>query len=417
MLVQKSITTEGLREETWSVLEAIAREGARKLLQQALENEVAEHIEAHEAKRDEHGHRQVVRNGSMPKRTLLTGMGPIAICQPRVDDRGLDSEGTEGRFCSRILPRYLRRVPSVDNLLPVLYLKGVSSAQFMTALASILREGAAGLSASNIVRLKAHWEQEYKGWATRDLSGKEYVYIWADGVYFNVRLEDERSCILVIMGCNLKGEKELLALSDGLRESELSWLEMLRDLKSRGLKTAPKLAVGDGALGFWAALGKEFPETKCQRCWVHKTANVLDKLPKGLQPKAKSMIQQMYMADTKENALKAYQHFAQTYRDKYPKAVECLEKDEPLLFSFYEFPAAHWVHIRSTNPIESTFATVRLRTARTKGCGSRVATLTMVFKLVRECQKTWRRLTGSTIIPLVLAGRKFVDGVLDEEAA
>jgi putative transposase len=417
MLVEKSITAEGVREETWSVLEAIAREGARKLLQQALEHEVAEYIEAHASKLDEQGCRQVVRNGSMPERTLVTGLGPIAIRQPRVDDRGLDSGEAGERFSSRILPRYLRRVASVDNLLPVLYLKGVSSGQFVTALASILGEGASGLSATNIVRLKAHWEAEYKGWANRDLSGKEYVYLWADGVYFNVRLEDERSCILVIMGCNLKGEKELLAISDGFRESELSWLEMLRDLKARGLKIAPKLAIGDGALGFWAALGKEFPETQCQRCWVHKTANVLDKLPKALQPKAKSMIHQMYMADTKENALKAYGHFTELYRDKYPKAVECLEKDQEVLFSFYEFPAAHWVHIRTTNPIESTFATVRLRTARTKGCGSRMATLTMVFKLVRECQKTWRRLTGSTIIPLVLAGRKFVDGVLDEEAA
>jgi putative transposase len=418
MLVEKSITSEGLREESWSVLEAVAREGARALLQQALENEVAEYIEAHASRKGEDGRRVVVRNGSMPERTLLTGMGPISIRQPRVDDRRL-KEGEEAleRFSSRILPRYLRRVPSVNNLLPVLYLKGVSSKEFLTVLSSILGEGAKGLSATNIVRLKAHWEQEYQRWATRDLSGKEYVYVWADGVYFNVRLEDERSCILMIVGCNLKGQKELLALSDGFRESELSWVEMLRDLKARGLKIAPKLAVGDGALGFWCALSKEFPETKWQRCWVHKTVNVLDKLPKGLQGKAKSMIHQMYMADTKENALKAYNHFVEVYGDKYPKAVECLRKDEEVLFSFYTFPAAHWIHIRTTNPIESTFSTVRLRTARTKGCGSRVATLTMVFKLVLECQKNWRRLTGSSIIPLVVAGRKFVDGVLNDEAA
>jgi putative transposase len=359
----------------------------------------------------------VVRNGSMPERSILTGMGPIWIRQPRVDDRKLRGEEEAERFCSRILPRYLRRVPSVDNLLPVLYLKGVSSKQFVSALESILGEGAKGLSATNIVRLKAHWEREYQGWAARDLSGKEYVYIWADGVYFNVRLEEQRSCVLVIMGCNLKGEKELLALSDGYRESELSWAEMLRDLKARGLRTAPKLAIGDGALGFWAALGKEFAETTWQRCWVHKTANVLDKLPKGMQSKAKSMIHQMYMADSKEKALKAYTHFADTYRDKYPRAVECLQKDQEVLFSFYDFPAAHWIHIRTTNPIESTFATVRLRTVKTKGCGSRTATLTMVFKLARECQRSWRRLTGSSIIPLVVAGRKFVDGVLDGEAA
>jgi putative transposase len=417
MLVDKSITTEGVREETWSVLEALAREGARKLLQQALEIEVTEYIEAHAAKRDENGHRLAVRNGSMPERSILTGIGPMAIQQPRVDDRKRkEQEGAE-RFSSMILPRYLRRVPSVDNLIPVLYLKGISSKGFMKALSSILGEGAKGLSATNIVRLKKGWEQEYKGWALRDLSEKEYVYIWADGVYFNIRLENERSCILVIMGCNLKGEKELLALSDGYRESELSWTEMLRDLKTRGLRIPPKLAIGDGAMGFWAALGKEFPETKWQRCWVHKTANVLDKLPKGVQGKAKSMIHEMYMAETKENALKAYRHFLDVYSDKYPKAVECLKKDEEVLFSFYDFPAAHWIHIRTTNPIESTFSTVRLRTARTKGCGSRIATLTMVFKLVMEAQKNWRRLTGSSIIPMVLSGKKFVDGILEEDVA
>ncbi len=415
--MEKSITAEGVREETWSVLEALAREGARKLLQQALENEVEEYIEAHAAKKDENGHRVAVRNGTMPERSILTGMGPMQIQQPRVDDRKLKEQEEAERFSSMILPPYLRRVPSVDNLIPVLYLKGVSSKEFMNALSSILGEGAKGLSATNIVRLKKGWEQEYKGWAMRDLSEKEYVYIWADGVYFNIRLEDQRSCILVIMGCNLKGEKELLALSDGYRESELSWTEMLRDLKARGLKIPPKLAIGDGALGFWAALGKELPETKWQRCWVHKTANVLDKLPKGLQGKAKSMIHEMYMAETKENALKAYRHFVDVYSDKYPKAVECLKKDEEVLFSFYDFPAAHWIHIRTTNPIESTFATVRLRTARTKGCGSRIATLTMVFKLVMEAQKNWRRLTGSSIIPMVLSGKKFVDGILEEDAA
>ena len=359
----------------------------------------------------------MVRNGTMPERSILTGIGPMQIQQPRVDDRKRKEQEGADRFSSQILPRYLRRVPSVDNLIPVLYLKGISSKEFMKALSSILGEGAKGLSATNIVRLKKGWEQEYKGWALRDLREKEYVYIWADGVYFNIRLENERSCILVIMGCNLKGEKELLALSDGYRESELSWTEMLRDLKARGLKIPPKLAIGDGALGFWAALGKELPETKWQRCWVHKTANVLDKLPKGLQGKAKSMIHQMYMAETKENALKAYRHFVDVYSDKYPKAVECLKKDEEVLFSFYDFPAAHWIHIRTTNPIESTFATVRLRTARTKGCGSRIATLTMVFKLVMEAQKNWRRLTGSSIIPMVLSGKKFVDGILEEDAA
>jgi len=260
MLVEKSITTEGVREETWSVLEALAREGARKLLQQALENEVAEYIEAHAAKRDENGRRVAVRNGTMPERSIPTGMGPMAIRQPRVDDRKRKEQEGADRFSSQILPRYLRRVPSVDNLIPVLYLKGISSKEFMKALSAILGDGVKGFSATNIVRLKKGWEQEYKGWALRDLREKEYVYFWADGVYFNIRLEDERSCILVIMGCNLKGEKELLALSDGYRESELSWIEMLRDLKARGLEIPPKLAIGDGSLGFWAALGKEFPQ-------------------------------------------------------------------------------------------------------------------------------------------------------------
>jgi len=410
MFVEQFNTAEGVREETWSVLESLAREGARKLLQQALENEVAEYIEAHVAKRDENGRRLAVRNGALPERSILTGLGPMAIRQPRVDDRKLKNQEGAERFSSMILPRYLRRVPSVDNLIPVLYLKGISSKEFLRALSSILGEGAKGLSATNIVRLKKGWEQEYKGWALRDLSDKEYVYIWADGVYFNIRLEDERSCILVIIGCNLKGEKELLAISDGYRESELSWVEMLRDLKARGLKIPPKLAIGDGSLGFWAALGKEFPETAWQRCWVHKTANVLDKLPKGMQSKAKSMIHQMYMADSKEKALKAYRHFADTYRDKYPKAVECLQKDEEVLFSFYDFPAAHWIHIRTTNPIESTFATVRHRTRQTKGCGSRKATMAMVFKLGMEAQKKWRRLNGSHLLAKVIEGVKFIDG-------
>jgi putative transposase len=248
MLVEQSITAEGVREETWSVLEALARDGARQLLQQALENEVAEYIEAHAAKRDENGCRLAVRNGTMPERNILTGLGPLAIRQPRVDDRKLKEQ--EDRFSSQVLPRYLRRVPSVDNLIPVLYLKGISSKEFLRVLSSILGEGAKGLSATNIVRLKKGWEQEYKGWILRDLSEKEYVYIWADGVYFNIRLEDERSCILVIIGCNLKGEKELLAVSDGYRESEVSWLEMLRDFKARGLKIPPKLTIGDGSLGF-----------------------------------------------------------------------------------------------------------------------------------------------------------------------
>ena len=352
----------------FSYLEDLAREGARVMLQYALEEEVREFIEKHQNNTYQNGKRKVVGNGSHPKREIITGIGPIEIKQPRVDDRPIPEEE---RFTSKILPRYLRRVPSIDNLIPVLYLKGLSTNDFTTALTSILGEGVRGLSATNIVRLKQIWENEYQQWTKRDLSKKKYVYFWVDGIYCNVRLDDQRSCLLVIMGADEHGNKELIAVSDGYRESKTAWKEILLDLKQRGLKEGPKLAVGDGALGFWAALGEEFPETKWQRCWVHKTANILDKMPKSIQSKAKSIIHDMYMADTGENAWKAYNHFLDAYEDKYPKAVECLKKDKDDLFTFYTFPAVHWIHIRTTNPIESTFATVRNRTRSTKGCGSR----------------------------------------------
>jgi transposase-like protein len=322
----------------------------------------------------------------------------------------------EERFSSEILPRYLRRVPSVDNLIPILYLKGVSSGDMSEALASILGSDAAGLSATNVVRLKAQWEQDYQRWCARELTGKQYVYMWVDGIHVNVRLDAEASCILVVMGADSKGTKELLAVSDGYRESKTSWREILLDLKRRGMKEGPKLAIGDGALGFWAALREVFPKCREQRCWVHKTANVLDKMPKSVQSKAKSMLHEMWQAPTKEKALEAYQHFLSSWREKYPKAAECLQTDVEELFTFYDFPAAHWVHIRTTNPIESTYATVRLRTKKTKGCGSRVATLTMVFKLAQEAEKTWRRLMGHEQIPLVMAGEKFIDGELKAAA-
>jgi len=398
-----------------TILEELAREGARQLLAQALEAEVDEFLEKHQGKTDGDGRRQVVRNGYMPVRQLVTGIGPVTIRQPRLDDREL-KEGAEERFNSQILPRYLRRVPSVDNLIPILYLKGISTGDMSEALESILGTGAAGLSATNIVRLKAQWEQEYQAWCGRDLGGKQYVYIWVDGIHVNVRLEEEKSCILVVMGADSTGKKELLAVSDGYRESKAMWREILLDLKRRGLKVGPKLAVGDGALGFWAALREVFADCREQRCWVHKTANVLDKLPKSMQGKAKSMLHEMWQAATKAKALAAYEHFLASWREKYPKAVECLETDVEELFAFYDFPASHWVHIRTTNPIESTYATVRLRTKKTKGCGSRVATLTMVFKLALEAQKTWRRLMGHEKILLVMAGMRFVDGELEEAA-
>ena len=393
----------------FSLLEDLAREGARVMLQYALKNEVREFIEKHQNNTYQNGKRKVVRNGSHPKRDIITGIGPIKIKQPRVDDRLIPAEE---RFTSKILPRYLRRVPSIDNLIPVLYLKGLSTNDFTTALSSILGEGVSGLSATNIVRLKQIWENEYQQWTKRDLSEKKYVYFWVDGIYCNVRLDDQRSCLLVIMGADEHGNKELLAVNDGYRESKTAWKEILLDLKQKGLKIGPKLAIGDGALGFWAALGEEFPETKWQRCWVHKTANILDKMPKAIQSKAKSMIHDMYMADTEENAWKAYKHFLDAYEDKYPKAVECLKKDKEDLFTFYTFPAVHWIHIRTTNPIESTFATVRNRTRSTKGCGSRLATLTMIYKLCLEAEKTWHKLKGYKLIHLVLEDKKFKDGEL-----
>jgi len=402
-----SFPGEGEPQAERDALEEILRQGARKLLHQALENEIAEYIEAHQHEKDEHGHRQVVRNGHLPERKIVTGIGQISIHQPRVNDR---REGC--RFSSSILPPFMRRTPSVDTLIPVLYLKGISTGDFSQALSAILGENASGLSATNIVRLKEQWKEEYQQWSQRDLSEKHYVYIWADGIYFNVRLDADRPCLLVLMGTLADGSKELIAIGDGERESKLSWKELLVDLKQRGLKEMPKLAIGDGALGFWAALEEIAPETRQQRCWVHKTANILDKLPKKVQPGAKRQTHEMYMAPTRDDAIKAYEKFLAVYEAKYPKACECLRKDREVLFTFYDFPAEHWVHIRTTNPIESTFSTVRLRTRRTKGCGSREATLMMVYKLAREAEKRWRKIRGFHWIPQVLKGILFQDGVI-----
>ena len=402
-------------ENTWSVLEQVARDGARKMLQLAMENEVDEFVAKHYHLTDENGSRVVTKNGYMPKREIITGMGPLEIKQPRVDDRALRKYAHQ-RFSSNILPRYLRRIPSINNLIPALYLKGISTNDFPAALAAILGEGAAGLSPANIVRLKDCWEKDYLKWKCRDLSHKKYVYFWVDGIYFNVRLDDEKSCILIIIGADRHGNKELVAVSDGYRESKISWKEILLDLKRRGLEVDPSLATGDGSLGFWAAMAEVYPKTRRQRCWVHKTANILDKMPKSIQSKAKSMIHEMYMAPSKEAAISAYDHFVKTYEDKYPKAVQCLTKDKEDLFTFYDFPSTHWIHIRTTNPVESTFATVKLRTHKTKGCGSRTATLSMVFKLTMEAAKTWKRLKGHQLILLVLENKKFVDGELVEEA-
>jgi len=399
-------------KEARSAIDEIARQGAQQMLQAALEAEVADFLAPYTNVVDTHGHRVVVGNGHLPQRKVVTGVGPVTIRQPRARDRS----GNE-KFTSKILPPFLRRLPSVDALIPVLYLKGISTGDFSEALAAILGPNAAGLSSTNIVRLKAGWEKEFEVWSQRDLGGKRYVYFWADGLYFNVRLDKDRPCVLVVMGATEEGKKELLAVWDGERESKASWLSVLRDLKKRGLTKSPKLATGDGALGFWAALEEEYPDTREQRCWVHKTANILDKMPKRLQPDAKKLIHEMYLAATKEDALSAYAEFKTRYSAKYPKAVECLTKDEEVLFAFYDFPAEHWIHIRTTNPIESTFATVRHRTRQTKGCGSRKATMTMVFKLALEAEKRWRRLNGSQLMAKVIEGVKFVDGELEEAVA
>jgi len=397
--------------ESESALDRLIREGARKMLQSALDNEVAEFIERMKSRRTEEGLREIVRNGHSPERDIISGAGPLRIKQPRVRDRK-----SETRFSSRILPPFMRRVPSVDALIPVLYLKGISTGDFSEALEAILGPNAAGLSATNIVRLKEGWKAEYEAWAVRDLSNKRYVYWWADGIYFNVRLDTERPCLLVIMGALEDGTKELVAVWDGIRESKASWLEVLRDLKARGLADAPKLAVGDGALGFWAALEEEYSKVREQRCWVHKTANVLDKLPQSVQPYAKKLIHEMYLSPTKEKALEAYRRFLSEYEAKYPKATDCLRRDEDVLFTFYDFPAEHWMHIRTTNPIESAFATVRHRTRQTKGCGSRLATLTMVFKLATQAERHWRKLNGAQLLAHVIRGVVFTDGVMESAA-
>src|SRR5262245_22524023 len=396
-------------------LTEVLRQGAQKLLAQAVEAEVADWIDRHRDCRDGRGHRQVVRNGHLPARSITTGVGAVEIEQPRVHDRR-PAEQRE-KFTSAILPPYLRKTKSIEELIPWLYLKGVSTGDFSEALAALLGLEARGLSATTITRLKGVWEQEYQDWSKRSLAGKHYVYVWADGVYFNLRLEGGRQCILVLMGATADGKKELIAIQDGQRESEQSWKELLLDVQARGLTLDPKVTVGDGALGFWKAVRQVWPEVREQRCWVHKTANVLDKLPKGVQPKAKEMLHAIYQAPGRAEADKAFDLFVRTYEAKYPKATECLAKDRKELLTFYDFPAEHWLHLRTTNAIESVFATVRLRTDKTKGTGTRVACLTMVFKLMESASKRWRGLNGSSLLAEVIKGAVFVDGIKQEDAA
>ncbi len=399
----------GLEEPARDALTDIIRAGARKLLAQAVEGEVAQWIEAHAHLTDEDDHRLVVRNGHMPQRTILTGIGPVEVARPRVHDRR--PEGRREPFTSKILPPYLRKAKSVEDLIPWLYLKGISTGDFSEALQALLGPDAPGLSASTVTRLKATWEEDFRQWSQRSLAGRHYVYAWADGVHFNIRLEEDRQCILVLLGATADGRKEIIAIADGYRESEQSWKSLLLDVKHRGLSEAPKLAIGDGALGFWKAQRQVWPDTRQQRCWVHKTANVLDKMPKRLQGEAKDRLHQIWMAPTREEAERAFDLFLETYQAKYPGAAECLRKDRDVLLTFYDFPAEHWIHLRTTNPIESTFATVRLRTVKTKGNGSRIACLTMVFKLMESASKKWRALNGSKLIPDVIRGVRFIDGV------
>ncbi len=396
------------------VLNEVLRRGAHKMLAEAIEAEVASWIDEHSQLRDESGHRHVVRNGSLPARTIITGIGPLEVKQPRVHDRRPPQ--AREKFTSRILPPYLRKTKSIEELVPWLYLKGVSTGDFSEALAALLGPDAAGLSASTVTRLKEVWQTEHQSWKERSLAEKHYVYVWADGVYFNIRLEEDRQCILVLMGATADGTKELIAIQDGFRESEQSWLGLLLDCKARGLIIAPHLAVGDGALGFWKALRQVFTTTREQRCWVHKTVNVLDKLPRSQQPQAKEKLHAIWQAATRADAVKAFDLFVATYEAKYPKATACLERDRQELLVFYDFPAEHWVHLRTTNPIESTFATVRLRTQKTKGTGTRLACLTMVFKLMESASKHWRLLNGSGHLRDVIAGATYTDGVKQNAA-
>ncbi len=398
------------------VMTEILRAGAQKMLAEMIQHEVEDWLAEHAHLRDEQGRRQVVRNGYLPQRKITTGIGPLEVQQPRVRDRRRGDEAEP--FNSKILPPYLRKTKSMEELIPWLYLKGVSTGDFSEALKALVGPDCPGLSASTVTRLKGVWEQEFQEWSKRSLEGKQYVYVWADGVHFNIRLEEDRQCILVLMGATADGKKELIAVVDGFRESEQSWKGLLLEVKSRGLKAAPKLAIGDGALGFWKALKQVYPKTQEQRCWVHKTANVLDKLPKRLQPEAKQKLHEIWLADTREHANEAFDLFVRTYEAKYSKAVECLRQDRDVLLAFYDFPAEHWIHLRTTNPIESTFATVRLRTKRTKGSGSRMACLTMVFKLMQAASKKWRLLNGSQILLMeVLKGTVFVDGTMVPQVA
>jgi putative transposase len=393
----------------------LVRNGAREILAKALEAEISVFINQYKELVDDLGRQRVVRNGYLPERDIQTGIGPVKVKAPRVRDRS-GHRKNKINFNSTILPPYLRRTKSMEQLIPWLYLKGVSTGDFTDALAALVGKDAPGLSAATISRLKTIWEKDYQHWQQRDLSGKQYVYFWVDGIHCNVRMDDKQ-CLLVIIGATPDGQKELVAIDGGFRESELSWKEVLVDLKSRGLKTGPCLCVGDGALGFWKAVSQVYPDSRWQRCWVHKTANVLNKLPKRIQPKAKAKLHEIWHADNKDDADRHFDNFIQVYGAKYPKAAQCLKKDREALLTYYDFPAEHWRHIRTTNPIESTFATVRLRTAKVRGCFSATTVLTMAFNLCQCAEKRWIRLHHPERLAEVIQGVKFVNGIEEKRIA
>jgi putative transposase len=394
-------------EHGQDLLSTMLREGAQQLIAQALQAEFEEFLLQFTEQRDELGRAAVVRNGFQPRREVLTGLGPVGVRVPKARSRTEQS----AVFHSALVPPYVRRAKSLDAALPWLYLHGVSTGDMREALASLVGPEAKGVSAAVVARLKRRWSQEYQVWRRQKLGKDRWVYLWADGIYSGLRAEDGRLCALVVIGANERGQKRFLAIEDGMRESKTSWAELLRDLKKRGLVIPPKLAVGDGALGFWAALEEIFPETRQQRCWVHKTANVLNYLPKSVQSKAKAALHEIWMAETKASAQVAFDQFVASYGAKYPKATECLVKDREALLAFYDFPAEHWIHIRSSNVIESSFATVRHRTDRTKGCLTRDGMLAMIYKLGLCAERSWRRLRGFEWLAKVVEGVKFRDGI------
>lgn len=394
----------------------VIRNGARKILKEALEAEIEMFLEQFKEFKTDDGKQRVIRNGYLPERKIVTGIGEVDIKAPRVRDRLQKGASHPIRFCSSLLPPYLRKTKSLEELIPFLYLKGISAGDFSEALAAIIGENTKGFSQPVVSRLKMKWKGEYETWCRRDLSKKSYAYLWVDGIHCNVRMDDKQ-CILVVMGATASGRKELVAVEGGYRESAQSWREVLLDLQHRGLSQEPKLVVGDGALGFWKAVSEVFPSSRWQRCWVHKTANILNYLPKKIQPKAKARIHEIWKSETKDDAEAAFDLFVKTYESKYPKATVCLTKDRDSLMTFYDFPAEHWKHIRTTNPIESTFATVRLRTAKVRNCFSSVTVLNMAFKLCESAAKKWRRLCGYERLAELIEGVKFINGISEKEIA